>query len=59
MALPTASARRHLPESRISVTIQRPADAAWMLSQVAVAEQIRSTDQHEWLRLMLGAEWYR
>ncbi len=44
---------------RVLGKIEGPAEVALVLSQVALAEQILSTDQHEWLRLMLEAEWYR
>jgi hypothetical protein len=34
-------------------------DSTLVLGNIAVSEYILGTDQHEWLRLMLEAEWYR
>ncbi len=44
---------------RISATAEGPPDSASVFANLALSEQILSTDQHEWLRLMLEAEWYR
>jgi len=44
---------------RLATVVEGSPDAAFVFSNLALAEQILSTDQHEWLRLMLEAEWYR
>ena len=43
----------------VSTRLEGPADAAFVFSHLALAEQILESDQREWLRLMLEAEWYR
>lgn len=50
---------REPPGVRISRNVQEDLDPAWVLSQLALAEQVLASDQHEWLRLMLEAEWYK
>lgn len=44
---------------RVSHAIEGPADAAVSFGNLVLSEQILATDQREWLRLMLEAEWYR
>jgi hypothetical protein len=51
--------RRSTRELLVSTKIEGPADAAFVFSHLALAEQILESDQREWLRLMLEAEWYR
>ncbi len=50
---------REPPGVRISRRVEGALDPGYVFSHLALAEQILASDQREWLRLMLEAEWYK
>jgi hypothetical protein len=50
---------REPPGLRVSRQVERGLDPSYVFAHIALAEQILASDQREWLRLMLEAEWYK
>ncbi len=55
----TVRETREPPGVRISRHVEGALDPGYVFSHLALAEQILASDQREWLRLMLEAEWYK
>jgi hypothetical protein len=55
----TVRETREPPGVRISRKVEGALDPRYVFSHLALAEQILASDQREWLRLMLEAEWYK
>jgi hypothetical protein len=50
---------REPPGLRVSRQVEGGLDPSYIFGHLALSEQILSSDQREWLRLMLEAEWYK